>query len=202
MKKLEEFFNDDKIEGESPLADENYNAVRLLTIHKAKGLEYPVVFLPSLHSALSVRPSELFIYDWRSQKMGLQAGDYCNLDKLLLDEQTRRREAAEENRILYVAMTRARERLVLSGGVHLKAHKKRSYLQRLLGAWDLELDSLKTARVTLGDTSISIRRLERVEIAAEKKSEAAPVDFPRVDPKEFAQVWQDRAARRAESERT
>jgi len=39
LKKLEEFFADDTIEGESPLADENYNAVRLLTIHKAKGLE-------------------------------------------------------------------------------------------------------------------------------------------------------------------
>ena len=50
--KLEEFFDDDKIEGESPLADETYNAVRLLTIHKAKGLEYPMVFLPSLHSEL------------------------------------------------------------------------------------------------------------------------------------------------------
>jgi ATP-dependent helicase/nuclease subunit A len=200
LKKLEEFFNDDKIEGESPLADENYNAVRLLTIHKAKGLEYPVVFLPSLHSELRTRDTETFIYDWRSQKMGLQAGDYCNLDKLLLDEQTRRREAAEENRILYVAMTRARERLVLSGGVHLKAQKKRSYLHRLLGAWDLDLDSLKTARVTLGDTSISIRRLERVSIEAEKKSEAAPV--ARVGAEEFAKAWDERRKRRQKAEET
>ena len=199
LEKLEEFFNDDKIEGESPLADENYNAVRLLTIHKAKGLEFPVVFLPSLHSELSTRHSELFIYDWRTQKMGLEAGDYCNLEKLLLDEQTRRREAAEENRILYVAMTRARERLVLSGGIHLKGHKKRTYLHRLLGAWDLDLDSLQNARVNLGDTSISIRRLERVTTSAETAREKPETPWTKVDPEEFAKAWQARAARREEA---
>jgi ATP-dependent helicase/nuclease subunit A len=202
LKKLEEFFNDDKIEGESPLADENYNAVRLLTIHKAKGLEYPVVFLPSLHTGLSPRPSESFIYDWRTQKMGLKAGDYCNLEKLLMDEQTRRREAAEENRILYVAMTRARERLVLSGGVNLKAHKKRTYLHRLVGAWSLELDELQTARISLGETSLSVRRLDRVELSAEKKSETVTAPIPHVDPWEFAKVWKERAKRRKEAEET
>src|ERR1019366_3615418 len=148
LEKLEEFFNDDKIEGESPLADENYNVVRLLTIHKAKGLEYPVVFLPSLSSELKSHSSEPFIYDWRTQTMGLTIAGYSNLDKLLLDEQTRRREAAEENRILYVAMTRARERLVLSGGIHLKSRRKKTYLLRLLEAWNLSLDGLGTNRIT------------------------------------------------------
>jgi ATP-dependent helicase/nuclease subunit A len=202
LKKLEEFFNDDKIEGESPLADENYNAVRLLTIHKAKGLEYPVVFLPSLHSSLVSRPAESFIYDWRSRKMGLQVGAYCNLDKLLLDEQTRRREAAEENRILYVAMTRARERLVLSGGVHLKAHKRNTYLHRLLGAWGLELEELQTARVNLGDTSISVRRLERIKVTTDKKSITETVALPRVDAEKFAAVWRTRAQIRMKMQET
>jgi len=202
LKKLEEFFNDDKIEGESPLADENYNAVRLLTIHKAKGLEYPVVFLPSLHSELKAHKADTFIYDWRSQKMGLTIGNFSNLEKLLLDEQTRRREAAEENRILYVGMTRARERLVLSGGVHLKSNKKKTYLQRLLGAWELVLEDLGTARVTLGDTSISVRRLERFTAASGAAPEKTATPWANVDPADFAGIWKSRAARCQKAEET
>lgn len=128
LKKLQEFFDDDTVEGESPLADENYNAVRLMTIHKAKGLEYPVVFLPSLHSGLRAHPAPPCQFDWRTQRLGLAVSGYCNLDKLILDHQTQKREAAEQNRILYVAMTRARERLVLSGGVNLKAAHSTAYL--------------------------------------------------------------------------
>ncbi len=193
LEKLEEFFNDDKIEGESPLADENYNAVRLLTIHKAKGLEYPVVFLPSLHSGLSPHRSEQFVYDWRSRTMGLSVAGFSNLDKLLLDEQTRRREAAEENRILYVAMTRARERLILSGGVNLKSNKKKTYLLRLLEAWDLSIESLGTDRVTIGEHSIAVRRLDQVSISAGGEREEREDPLKKVDLKAFARAWQKRA---------
>jgi len=202
LKKLEEFFNDDRIEGESPLADENYNAVRLLTIHKAKGLEYPVVFLPSLHSELKAHKADPFVYDWRSQKMGLTIGDFSNLEKLLLDEQTRRREAAEENRILYVGMTRARERLILSGGVNLKSARKKTYLQRLLGAWELVLEDLDTGRVTLGDTSISVRRLERFISSSDATPEKTEMPWANVDPKEFAKIWKKRAEERRKAEET
>jgi ATP-dependent helicase/nuclease subunit A len=193
LETLEEFFNDDKIEGESPLADEKYDAVRLLTIHKAKGLEYPVVFLPSLHSELKTHLPDSLVYDWRSRKLGLSVAGYSNLEKLLLDEQTRRRDAAEENRILYVAMTRARERLVLSGGVNLKSRRSRTYLRRLVEAWGLSLDSLGDGRTTLGCTSIDVRRLKRVTGADMKASKLPDNPLQRVDVNVFAQTWMKRA---------
>jgi len=196
LEKLDLFFDDDKIEGESPLADESFNAVRLLTIHKAKGLEYPVVFLPSLHSELRPHKPEPFVYDWRSQKWGLRVAGHSNLDKLDLDEQTRRREAAEENRILYVAMTRARERLILSGGINLKSGRSRTYFQRLLEAWDLSLDALQEGKIQLPETTMTVRRLPRVLIDPKDVPESLENPLKNVDPEHFAKVWRERAEQR------
>jgi len=202
LKKLEEFFADDKIEGESPLADENYNAVRLLTIHKAKGLEYPVVFLPSLHSGRGSHKASPFVYDWRGQTLGLTIGGFSNLDKLLLNEQNQRREIAEDDRILYVAMTRARERLVLSGGVNLKANSSKTYLNKLLSAWNLSLENLAEGDIGLNETSIHIKKLPRVTIREEaaKPANTDPLRF--VDPATFAKVWRERAEQRKNAEAT
>ncbi len=55
---LRDEFTGNRTEGESPLADEAVNAVRVLTIHKAKGLEYPVVFLPDLGRSKPAEQSE------------------------------------------------------------------------------------------------------------------------------------------------
>ena len=78
---------------------------------------------------------------------------------------------AEENRILYVAMTRARERLVLSGGLNLKTQKSLTCLQRLLKAWDLTLEGLKTDTVQLGAVDLSVRRLDRVTPSEKTRNE-------------------------------
>ncbi len=207
LEKLEEFFADDKIEGENPLADENYNAIRLLTIHKAKGLEYPIVFLPSLHSELRAHQSEPFIYDWRSQTLGLKVKDtsnldLCNLDKIELDEQTRVREAAEENRILYVAMTRARERLVVSGGVNLISNRSRTYLQRLMEAWDQTLGDVQEGEIKLDDASITVKRLERVSVQEKELTEGRNNPLKNVDPEYFAKVWKEREEAKKKAEKT
>jgi ATP-dependent helicase/nuclease subunit A len=195
LRKLEEFFTDDTIEGENPLADETYNAVRLLTIHKAKGLEFPVVFLPSLQSELRAHRPDPFVFDWRSQRLGIQAGNFCNLDKLEMDQQTRQREAAEENRILYVAMTRARERLVLSGGIHPKAGRGQTYLRRLVEAWGQSLADLDEGQIPLGDTALTIRRLKRVQVTHPARKKEVESPLLKIDPDSFAKIWQKRNQR-------
>lgn len=195
LDKLDVFFDDDKIEGESPLADENFNAVRLLTIHKAKGLEYPVVFLPSLHSSLRPHKPEPFVYDWRARQWGLSIAGFSNLDKLLLDEQTRQRESAESNRILYVAMTRARERLILSAGINLKTASSQSYFQRLLSAWDLSPETLREGKIQMAQASLSIKRLPR--LAADRQETLRDEDslLKDIQIKSFAQTWKEREAK-------
>jgi len=104
-------------EAESALAEESLDAVRVLTIHKAKGLEFPVVILPGLHQgSKSPRKGPSIHHDWSSRCYSLQMGGRSNLGAVLVDMKMAAREEAEQRRLLYVGMTRARDLLILSGG--------------------------------------------------------------------------------------
>jgi ATP-dependent helicase/nuclease subunit A len=96
------------------------NAVRIISVHKSKGLEFPVVFLAELDSQFNKRDiQEDFLADV-NDTLGLQIIDRKSNTKLnslahqIIAERKLSTALAEEMRILYVAMTRARERLVLS----------------------------------------------------------------------------------------
>jgi ATP-dependent helicase/nuclease subunit A len=104
-------------EAESALAEESLDAIRVLTIHKAKGLEFPVVILPGLHQGSKIpRKGPSIHHDWSSRCYSLQMGGRSNLGSVLVDMKMAAREEAEQRRLLYVGMTRARDLLVLSGG--------------------------------------------------------------------------------------
>ena len=96
------------------------NAVRILSVHKSKGLEFPVVFLAELESQFNksdVRTDCLIDADYT---LGLRIIDQQSNSKVsslahqIIEEQKLSMGLAEEMRILYVAMTRARERLILT----------------------------------------------------------------------------------------
>jgi len=110
-------------EGEAPLEAEELQRVRLMTIHRAKGLEFPVVFVADLgkdghedHGPL--RLSEDGRLGLRLSSLGAAAVPTAELERI--KEEQRLRDEAEEKRILYVALTRAKERLVLSGATDLQ----------------------------------------------------------------------------------
>ena len=96
------------------------NAVRIMSIHKSKGLEFPVVFVAELNTPFNTKDSsgECLIDDGL---IGLQIPDPKNrvqfptMAQQVIAEQVRRRNISEEMRILYVALTRAREKLILTG---------------------------------------------------------------------------------------
>ena len=94
---------DEDVAGVEGLED----AVQLLTIHQAKGLEFEVVFVPALAEGRVPQPR---------RRDGLAAVAALELPAQLLEPAVRGREdqVAEERRLCYVAMTRARRRLVLS----------------------------------------------------------------------------------------
>ena len=104
-------------EAESALSEASLEAVRVLTIHKAKGLEFPVVVLPGLHQG-SRNPNKgpAVHYDWSSRCYGVTLGAQCNFASVMVANKMAAREAAEQRRLLYVGMTRARDLLILSGG--------------------------------------------------------------------------------------
>jgi ATP-dependent helicase/nuclease subunit A len=97
-------------EAESPIVEEDAEALRLLTVHKAKGLQFPVVILANLAQSKRASYSVLVERGRRiSFKLGLlQTSDY---EERVADEKAR--EAAETMRLLYVAATRAGDMLVI-----------------------------------------------------------------------------------------
>ncbi|HTU77550.1 MAG TPA: UvrD-helicase domain-containing protein [Solirubrobacteraceae bacterium] len=109
-----------RAEPDAPVEGVEPDAVRLMTIHAAKGLEFPVVCVADLGRQPNTQTPDLLV---DGPRIGLRlmrldgAGSSPALDYESLCRERRGREAQEEDRILYVAMTRARERLLLSGAV-------------------------------------------------------------------------------------
>jgi ATP-dependent helicase/nuclease subunit A len=93
--------------------------VRLMSIHRSKGLEFPIVILTDLDRAFSRRDFDSPVLVHPSLGLGPSRVDlergirYSTLARRALEDTLRRENKAEEQRILYVAMTRAREKLIL-----------------------------------------------------------------------------------------
>jgi len=102
---------------------ENENVVRIMSIHKSKGLEFPVVFIASLGRQFNFQDLNKNVLLHRNLGLGPQLVDinarvsYPTLPKLAVKARLKLETLAEELRILYVAMTRAQEKLILVGSV-------------------------------------------------------------------------------------
>jgi ATP-dependent helicase/nuclease subunit A len=115
---LEREYRDEVAQGEGPLADETVDAVRILSVHKAKGLEYPVVILPDIgRREVSHESREtgavLVRKEARSLLGAALSGGQINMARAWHSCAGRLHEAAEEKRVFYVACTRASRRLIL-----------------------------------------------------------------------------------------
>ena len=143
------------VEAESALTEESPEAIRVLTIHKAKGLEFPVVILPGLHQgAKNPRKGPSIYHDWSSRCYSLRLGSRLNLGALLVDMKMAAREEAEQRRLLYVGMTRARDLLVLSGGQTVKPGQD-TVLSLLGEAMTEELDPSRSDRISIGTSQLT-----------------------------------------------
>jgi len=145
---LEELSRRRTAESEAEAPPASARAVRLMTIHQAKGLEFPIVFLAGLHRGVDRRgPSLRFSpaaglgVRWRDPATGKGAGDSA-WQRVAEDENSR--SAAEENRLLYVAMTRAQEHLVLSFSRTDRA--KSSWPEMVALGLGLDLDAVNDER--------------------------------------------------------
>jgi ATP-dependent helicase/nuclease subunit A len=114
--------------------DEATNAVKLMTIHQAKGLEFPVVIIPDLQRWS--RPMESWVLLDRQHGLTLKVPDgrggspLAGLTFTRFEKRHALREQFESMRLLYVAATRAQDRLILSGTT-----KELDKLGRGSGTW-------------------------------------------------------------------
>ena len=95
-------------------------AVSIMSIHKSKGLEFPVVFLCDLGRGFNMMDSQANVLCHKELGLGLSAVDnakrirYPSISKLAIAAQIRAEVISEELRVLYVAMTRPKDRLIMT----------------------------------------------------------------------------------------
>ncbi len=142
--------------GEAGLLDENADVVRIMSIHKSKGLEFPVCIVSGTAKGFQMKDANASLVldiddgigvDYVDPERRVRGGD---LRKSVIAEKLRADNLAEELRILYVAMTRAQEKLILTGT--LKAPEKTAaglLAQRGRGDTALDYDTLLSAGSSL-----------------------------------------------------
>lgn len=120
MEKLQKYEMDF---GEADTTEEEADTVRLMSIHKSKGLEFPICFVAGMGKQINMMDSRASIL--LDVDLGL-ATDYVDGDrrvkmksmcKSIFAEKMKRDSLGEELRVLYVALTRAKEKLLLCGAV-------------------------------------------------------------------------------------
>lgn len=171
--------------GQARLLGEQDDVVRIMTIHKSKGLEFPVVIVTGLGKDLNRqgRKSKQGITIHKDIGIGLSRVNYKEMWlrktmlQLVIDETEREEERQERIRVLYVALTRARDRLILIGSVSdadkmLEIYRlsgsvaaARSYIDYIapcIRAASLKLKIFKRAQVK-ERTGLSEKRAELVE---------------------------------------
>lgn len=100
---------------------ENEDVVRIMTIHKSKGLEFPIVVLANMSKGFNYTDLRDDVLVHKELGLGLNCFDieksvkYPSLSHLAVKAKLKQEIIAEELRVLYVAMTRAREKLIMVG---------------------------------------------------------------------------------------
>ena len=103
------------------IVGENDDVVRIMSIHKSKGLEFPIVFLSSTGKKFNMQDLNMPILIHQDIGFGIQYIDsekkieYPTLTKEAIKIKSREETISEEMRVLYVALTRAKEKLIITG---------------------------------------------------------------------------------------
>ncbi|MBI5630571.1 MAG: UvrD-helicase domain-containing protein [Elusimicrobia bacterium] len=193
-------------EGESPLADESFDAVRLMSIHKSKGLEFPVVFLANASGAPGGQSKRaLSLTDWSAAVVGLRLPKLKAADASMawLEVQEDIRQEHEALRLLYVALTRAKEKLFILGKVKPSGKSLSEILARA-GAWPSEAGEDEAPAPSLG---LPVRWIRAETDGAASSPERAmlspglsPTNFPsKTDADSWAAAWAERKIRRSQA---
>ncbi len=120
--------------GEASIEDEQSDTVRIMTIHKSKGLEFPIVFVAGMGKGFNMQDARSSVVLHARMGVGLSAIDIekrtksSSIVKKVMQKEEALDSLGEELRVLYVAFTRAQEKLIITGTI--------SNLEKKLADWD------------------------------------------------------------------
>ncbi|MGN1266808.1 MAG: helicase-exonuclease AddAB subunit AddA [Dorea sp.] len=109
--------------GEASIEDEQSDTVRIMTIHKSKGLEFPVVFVAGMGKRFNMQDARSSVVLHAKLGIGLDAIDIesrmksPSIIKKVIQKEEVLESLGEELRVLYVALTRAKEKLIITGTI-------------------------------------------------------------------------------------
>lgn len=140
--------------GEANILDENADVVRIMSIHKSKGLEFPVAFVAGLSKRFNMQDTAQSMISDMDLGIGV---DYVNPDarikcktlrKNVLAEKMKLDNLAEELRVLYVALTRAKEKLIMTATIDAKKMEQELEAEQFAGAEGFVEETMTYAKIS------------------------------------------------------
>ncbi len=129
-------------DGKASILSKNENVVKIMTIHKSKGLEFPVVFLSNLSKIFNTSDNKEPILFDEEYMLGVSIfksiskydprKKITSIQKKIIAYKNKEESYSEEMRVLYVALTRAKENLILTGCVNKDFEKTLKNMQNLI----------------------------------------------------------------------
>ncbi len=190
-------------EEEAQVESADSNVVKIMTIHKSKGLEFPVVFLPNLQKTFHMKYSRFSFDPELGMSISLDHEDYKKMGiAAAIKERERDKDREEEKRKLYVGMTRARDLLVLSCASPIPKSKTVYDLDRS-NWWSWLVYAMANGQIqgiqeSLQEFPVSIHyryvedpeqmidtREDRVNLKQSDEDSDIPVTFPQKEPEWF-----------------
>ena len=177
---------------QAQVLEQEESSVKIMTIHKSKGLQFPVVFIGDCNKKPEERDFALpFIFD-RSGGAGIMVCDYSKpvrcvtAGHLLMQDRLEDKVSGEEMRLLYVAMTRAEEKLIITAECVVKPDKdgyldesknpvayKGNYLDFIRNRLEQVPDALSLTRITT-EKPVHLQKIDT------KRSEKKLPDFSEI----------------------
>ncbi len=184
-------------------AESSVGAVRIMSIHKSKGLEFPVVVLADcaksfneqgLYDPILVHSELGFGAKVRDIERGIQ---YPSLERQAVEARTRRESVSEELRILYVALTRAKEKLILTAS-STRLNAKLEKWARFAGMERLPDYAMGAVREPLAWILTPLLRHPAAGVLRERIRAVVPLDVNAPQVFAFEILWPERLPERTD----